>query len=52
LREERETTRVLALCAIGNSAEARRAAAPLLAGAAGSIYAPRLDSSCARQCEP
>jgi hypothetical protein len=49
LREERETTRVLALCAIGDQPGARRAAAPLLAGAARSIYAPRLDASCARE---
>jgi hypothetical protein len=52
LREERETTRVLALCAIGDSAGARRAAAPLLVGRARSIYAPRLGSGCVRQHEP
>lgn len=49
LREEREATRALALCAIGDTAGARRVAAPLLSGATSSIYAPRLDSSCARQ---
>jgi hypothetical protein len=51
LREERDATRVLALCAIGDTAGARRAAAPLLSGLASSIYAPRLDSSCAREDE-
>jgi hypothetical protein len=48
LREEREATRVLALCAIGDTAGARRVAAPLLSGSASSIYAPRLDASCVR----
>ena len=48
LREEREATRVLALCAIGDTAGARRVAAPLLSGRASSIYAPRLEASCAR----
>ncbi len=51
LREERETTRVLALCAIGDTAGARRAAAPLLSSRASSIYAPRLEASCARADE-
>jgi hypothetical protein len=51
LREEREATRALALCAIGDTAGARRVAAPLLAGGASSIYAPRLDASCAREDE-
>jgi hypothetical protein len=51
LREEREATRVLALCAIGDSASARHAAASLRASATGSIYAPRLDASCAREHE-
>lgn len=51
LHEEREVTRVLALCAIGDTAGARRAAAPLLSGKASSIYAPRLDASCARDDE-
>jgi hypothetical protein len=49
LHEEREATRALALCAIGDTAGARRIAAPLLSGATSSIYAPRLDSSCARE---
>jgi hypothetical protein len=48
LREEREATRVLALCAIGDTAGARRVAAPLLSSKASSIYAPRLEASCAR----
>lgn len=52
LREEREVTRVLALCASGDSASARRAAAALLTRADGTIYAPRLESSCARDGEP
>jgi len=52
LREERDVTRVLALCAIGDEAGARRVAGPLLAGAASSIYAPRLAASCARDREP
>ncbi|HTV23633.1 MAG TPA: hypothetical protein VMG12_33315 [Polyangiaceae bacterium] len=49
LHEEREVTRVLALCAIDDVAGARRVAAPLLAGGARSIYAPRLDASCASE---
>lgn len=52
LREERDTTRVLALCASGDRPAARRAAAPLLSGSARSIYAPRLDSSCVGEGEP
>jgi hypothetical protein len=51
LREEREVTRALSLCAIGDTAGARRAAAALLSGTASSIYAPRLDASCAREDE-
>ena len=47
LREEREVTRVLALCAAGDTAAARRAAEPLRRGSERSIYAPRLDASCA-----
>lgn len=47
LREEREVTRVLALCAAGDTPAARRAAEPLRRGAERSIYAPRLDASCA-----
>jgi hypothetical protein len=49
LREEREATRALSLCAIGDTAGARRVAAPLLSGMASSIYGPRLDASCARE---
>jgi hypothetical protein len=51
LREEREATRALSLCAIGDTAGARRVAAPLLSGGASSIYGPRLDASCAREDE-
>jgi len=49
LREEREVTRVLALCALGDVAGARRVAAALRSGAASSIYGPRLDASCAAE---
>lgn len=49
LREEREVTRVLALCASGETQAARRAAAPLRASSAGSIYAHRLETSCLRE---
>lgn len=49
LREEREVTRVLALCASGETQAAKRAAAPLRAGSAQSIYAHRLEMSCARE---
>lgn len=47
LREEREVTRVLALCAAGDTAAAQRAAEPLQRGSERSIYATRLDASCA-----
>jgi len=46
LREEREVTRVLALCAAGDTEGARAAARALSAGP-DSIYARRLESSCA-----
>lgn len=46
LREEREVTRVLALCASGDTEGARAAARALSAGP-DSIYARRLESSCA-----
>lgn len=49
LREEREITRVLALCASGETPAAKRAAAPLRAGSAQSIYAHRLEASCVRE---
>jgi hypothetical protein len=48
LREEREVTRILALCALGEVAGARQAAARLLASRENSIYAHRLEQSCAR----
>jgi hypothetical protein len=47
LREERDATRALALCAIGDVAGARRVAAALVSRATSSIYAPRLAASCA-----
>lgn len=46
LREEREATRVLALCAAGEVAAARRAAAQLSDASPRSIYAMRLGESC------
>ena len=49
LREEREVTRVLALCANGEAQAAKGAAAPLLTGSARSIYAHRLETSCVRE---
>lgn len=49
LREEREVTRVLALCASGEAEAAKRAAAPLRAGSPKSIYAHRLETSCVRE---
>jgi len=52
LREEREVTRVLALCAAGDVAGARRVAEPLRREIGSSLYAPRLDASCARAGEP
>jgi len=48
LREEREVTRILALCALGEVAAARQAATRLLASREDSIYAHRLEQSCAR----
>jgi hypothetical protein len=48
LREEREVTRILALCALGEVAGARQAATRLLASRENSIYAHRLEQSCAR----
>jgi hypothetical protein len=46
LREEREATRVLALCAAGEVAAARRAAEQLSDASPRSIYAMRLGESC------
>jgi hypothetical protein len=46
LLEERETTRVLALCAAGQDRAARAAADRLRADSPRSIYAMRLESSC------
>jgi hypothetical protein len=46
LREEREASRVLALCAAGEVAAARRAAAQLSDASPRSIYAMRLGESC------
>ncbi len=46
LREERETTRVLSLCAVGEHAAARDAAARLEQTSPRSIYGSRLAASC------
>jgi hypothetical protein len=46
LREERETTRVLALCAAGEHAAAREAAARIEQATPQSIYGMRLAASC------
>jgi hypothetical protein len=47
LREEREATRVLALCAVGQEKDARTVARRLEQSSPGSIYAMRLSKSCA-----
>jgi hypothetical protein len=47
LLEERETTRVLALCAVGQDKDARAAARSLEQKNPGSIYSMRLSTSCA-----
>jgi hypothetical protein len=47
LREEREVTSVLAECALGRVDRARRRAARLLDSSASSLYALRLEESCA-----
>lgn len=47
LFEEREATRVLALCAAGQGKAARAAARRLEETSPGSIYSPRLSTSCA-----
>jgi hypothetical protein len=52
LREERDVTRVLTLCALGEEAAARQIAEPLLAGGSGSIYTRRLEQSCAAPARP
>jgi hypothetical protein len=46
LREEREVTRLLARCALGDSEGARRSLRQLGAAAEQSIYAQRLKNSC------
>jgi hypothetical protein len=51
LKEEREMTRILAACAMGDTEGAARHARRLLASAAGSIYAPRIEHSCATDPE-
>lgn len=47
LLEEREATRVLALCAVGQGKAARAAARSLEQNNPGSIYSMRLSTSCA-----
>jgi hypothetical protein len=49
LLEEREATRVLALCAAGQDRAARAAAERLRASSPRSIYAMRIESSCAAE---
>jgi hypothetical protein len=51
LREEREATRVLALCAAGEVDAARRTAAELSNANPRSIYAMRLGDSCVATLE-
>jgi hypothetical protein len=51
LREERETTRVLALCAAGQDKAAREVAARLEQLSPRSIYATRLSNSCVVEAE-
>jgi hypothetical protein len=52
LDEERGATRVLALCANGDEAAAKQLALRLLREYPRSIYAPRLELSCAFTGEP
>jgi len=47
LREEREVTRILASCAVGDEAGARQMARQLMEAAGSSIYARRIEASCA-----
>jgi hypothetical protein len=47
LREERDMTRLLCACALGDVDAATRQARRLLGSSAGSIYAPRIEQSCA-----
>lgn len=47
LAEERRVTKVLALCTTGEVGAAAELARPLLDGSPGSIYATRLERSCA-----
>ncbi len=49
LREEALAVRILALCALGRSAEARDLTAQLLAGYPLTTYAPRVRQACARR---
>lgn len=49
LREERDMTHLLAACALGDVDEATRRARHLLASQTSSIYAPRIERSCARE---
>jgi hypothetical protein len=48
LAEERQVSRVLGHCALGETEQARRTAAGLLGSNARSIYARRLERSCLR----
>jgi hypothetical protein len=52
LREERDVTRVLALCALGEQQAAERAASELLSRNASSIYSGRIEQSCAASARP
>jgi hypothetical protein len=49
LQEERDMTHLLAACALGDVDEAARRARRLLASQTSSIYAPRIERSCARE---
>jgi hypothetical protein len=52
LREERDMTRVLALCALGEQQAAERAASELLSRNSSSIYSGRIEQSCAAGARP
>ena len=52
LMEERDATRILSLCQLQRSREARKRAAVFLARYAGSVYAPRVRQSCIAEREP
>jgi hypothetical protein len=47
LREERQAARVLTLCELGRTAEARALARAFVAKSSGSVLVPRLEHSCA-----